>query len=483
MKLTIAGLGPGGANLLSVETMQALQNASTVILRTKLHPAVAALDKAGITYETCDAYYEDGKSFEEVYQKITEYVVAKARETDVLYAVPGSPLVAEKTVVMLRKAFSEDPSRLEILPSMSFLDLVYAKLHLDPINGLRIADASDTEALADAGRYPLVLTQVYSKFIAAELKINLMEVLSDETPVFFLHNLGLEDEVCRTIPLYELDRQEEIDHLTTVYIPKAAQVMDLNPLIDIVKVLREPGGCPWDRVQTHTSIRKGLVEETYELLEAIDNNDPTGMLEELGDILLQVVFHARIAEEDGFFTMQDVITVITDKLVYRHPHVFGTVEINDEETVIDRWEQLKALEKKDRTKVLDGVSPGLPSLMRAYKLQSKAAKVGFDWPNLEGVLDKVVEEVNEIKEASLLKDQESIEWEIGDLLFALVNYIRHLELEPETALNRANNRFRQRFNYIEEKVQLSGKKWQDFSVEELEKWWQDAKKCDKLVKK
>ena len=177
--------------------------------------------------------------------------------------------------------------------NMSFLDLIYTRVGIDPIEGLRVIDAKDEQALADAGKYPLIVTQVYSKLVASELKISLMEVLPDETEIFFLRNLGLEDEDFLRIPLFELDRQEHIDHLTTVYIPAVTQagIMDIKPLEEVVRTLRAPGGCPWDREQTHSSIRQGMLEEAYELLEAIDDKDVEGMREELGDVLLQVVFH------------------------------------------------------------------------------------------------------------------------------------------------------------------------------------------------
>ena len=478
--LTIVGLGPGSAGYLSLETKHALENAEKVILRTAMHPTVAELEKQELKFVSCDHFYDEGRTFEEVYAKIVDYVLAEAKGSKVVYAVPGSPLVAERTVVLLRDFCTKQGLELEILPAMSFLDLAYVRLNLDPITGLRIADAADERLLADAGKYPLIITQVYSKMVAAELKLNLMEVLADEDEVFFMRNLGLPDEVCEAVPLYELDRQENIDHLTTVFVPALKTgKMNMTPLIEVVKTLREPGGCVWDREQTHESIRKGLIEETYELLEAIDNKDLIGMREELGDVLLQVVFHARLAEEEGGFTMQDVIDDIVEKLINRHPHVFGTIEVGSSEEVITNWEKIKAEEKKDRTLVLDGVSPGLPTLMRAYKLQSKAAKVGFDWPNAAEVWQKIEEELKEVEEAVTENDTDHVEWEIGDVLFAIANYARHLGVEPETALNRANNRFVSRFNFIEQSVLASGRSWADFSLVELEKLWQEAKKNEK----
>ena len=479
--IKVVGLGPGNIGHISLETLDVMKNAEKVILRTEIHPTVELLKKEGIAYISCDHFYEENKDFESVYNSIVDYVIAEATGKTIVYAVPGSPLVAERTVVLLRDKTLELGLNLQILPAMSFLDLIYTRVGIDPIEGVRIIDAGDMEAVADAGKYPLIITQVYSKLVASELKLALMDRLDDETEIIFLRNLGLSDEEFLHIPLFELDRQAHIDHLTTIYIPcfKKAGVMDINSLTDVVKVLREPGGCPWDREQNHVSLRKGLVEEVYELLEAIDDCDAKGMREELGDVLLQVVFHARLAEEEGVFTMQDVIDDVVGKLIHRHPHVFGTIEVANSEEVLRNWEEIKAEEKKERTKALDGVAKGLPSLMRAYKLQSKAAKVGFDWEKKEDVWAKVEEELGELQEAVQEKDISEMEWELGDVLFALANYGRHLGLEPETALNGTNNRFVKRFEFVEKEVLATGRQWADFSLEDMDKLWQKAKKNEK----
>ena len=482
--VTIVGLGPGKAGHISMETVEVMKKAKEVILRTSIHPSVSMLISEEISFVTCDHFYEENSDFEHIYDKISSYVLREAQDKNVVYAVPGSPLVAERTVVLLREKAVSQGFVLNILPSMSFLDLIYNKVGIDPIDGVRVIDAQDSVALADAGKYPLIVTQVYSKLVASELKINLMEALPDDIEVLFLRNLGLEDEHLFKIPLFELDRQKHIDHLTTLYVPaiKSVGVMDVKPLEQVVKTLRAPGGCPWDQVQTHSSIRKGIVEEVYELLEAIDDKDVKGMREELGDVLLQVVFHARLAEETGAFTMQDVIDDIVAKLIHRHPHVYGTIEVADAGEVIRNWDAIKAQEKKERKRVLDGVAKGLPALMRAYKLQSKAAKVGFDWEHKKDVWEKVQEEMLELQEAIEENDIEHIEWELGDTFLALANYAKHLGLEPETALNLANNRFCKRFNYMEDQIAATGKKWADLSQKDMNNLWEAAKKSEKKIK-
>lgn len=477
--LIIVGLGPGGKGQISEETLRAMQQAEMLILRTEVHPTVELLREKQLSFVNCDSFYEKGKDFEAVYNSIVNFVMTEACTKNVVYAVPGSPLVAERTVVLLRQAAQNKSLPVKILPSMSFLDLIYARLGIDPINGIRIIDAGDFEAVADAGRYPLIVTQVYSQMVASDLKLALMDVLPDEAPVVFLRNLGLPDEECREIQLFELDRQSHIDHLTSLYVPCIDGTMNVKPLMEVVKTLREPGGCPWDREQDHSSLRKGFVEEVYEFLEAVDDKDYKGMREELGDVLLQVVFHARLAEEKGIFRMQDVIDDIVAKLIHRHPHVYGTIEVDDSAEVLRNWEALKAQEKTERKLALDGIAKGLPALMRAYKLQCKAAKVGFDWPNAAAVWDKVEEELSEFKEAVALKEIDDREEELGDVLLTLVCYAQHLGLEPETALNRANNKFVRRFNYIEQHILASGKQWRDFSLEDMDKLWSEVKKTEK----
>ena len=520
-KIIIVGLGPGAAGNLSLETMGLLQSGAQVILRTAVHPTVEELVKAGVKFTSCDDFYEQGASFEEVYAHVVEHVIQAAADGDVVYAVPGSPLVAERTVVLLREESKKQGLELVIKPAMSFLDLAYVELGIDPIAGLRIIDAQDYGAASEAGKYPLMITQVYSQLVASDLKLTLMEALPDDYEIYFLRNLGLPDEECRPVSLFELDRQPNIDHLTSVFVAPLPQTfimeteedevevhyataedeeayedeldaeddgleettayddVDVQPLVDVIRVLREPGGCPWDMEQTHASIRSNMIEEVYEYLEAVDAGDLDGMREELGDVLMQVVFHARMAEEAGNFDLQDVIDEVTDKLIRRHPHVFGDTVVSGSDEVLVNWEAIKKQEKTDRVSVMDGVTKGLPALLRAYKIQGKAAKVGFDWQESEPVWAKVEEEIGELKEALAAHDQAAAEAELGDVLFALVNYARHQKIEPETALNGTNNRFEQRFRYVEKQVQADSKPWSDYSLDELDRFWNEAKILEK----
>lgn len=482
-KITIVGLGPGAFGLLTVDTLERLNGSDKLLLRTAKHPTVPELEKRGICYQSYDYVYEEKPTFDEVYQTIAEDCVRLALEGEnIVYAVPGSPLVAEKTVLLIRETAEERGIPLTILPGMSFLEVLYTRLGVDPIEGVTVLDASDLAKLPPDLHTSLVVTQLYNRQVASEAKLSLMELYEDTTEVVLVQNLGLPDESIKKLPLFELDRQSGIDHLTSLYIPprREAQTFSLAPLTEVMAALRSPGGCVWDLEQNHKSLRRYLVEEVYEVLEAIDLEDEKLLCEELGDLLLQIVFHARVAEESGAFTVQDVVDTVTEKMIRRHPHVFGDITVRDAAEVLVNWDEIKKAEKPDeRPSVLDGVPKGLPSLSRAAKLQNKAAKVGFDWQDIGPVWDKIREEIAELKEAvqeGTFNDQEG---ELGDILFSVVNLARFLKIDPETALNRVNNKFVTRFSYIEQYVKDNNFSWEQFTLAELDKLWEKAKKLHK----
>jgi tetrapyrrole methylase family protein/MazG family protein len=479
MDITIVGLGPGPLALITLETLEKLQTADVLLLRTTRHPAVAELTARGMVYQEYDRLYDELPTFDAVYQAITTDVIDRASQgLRVVYAVPGSPLVAEKTVPLIREQAAAAGISTKILPAMSFLDVLYARLGIDPQNGLTIIDAAEITRLPEA-ETALIVTQLYNRQVASDAKLSLMEILPDDYEVFLCLRLGLDSEVVRRLPLYELDRQQDIDHLTTLYIPphqRLVETFTLNPLIDVMARLRSPGGCVWDIEQTHKSLRRYIVEEVYEVLEAIDEEDGDKLCEELGDLLLQIVFHARMAEETGVFSMQDVVHTVTEKMVRRHPHVFGEISVRDAAEVIVNWDKIKQQEKgSERTSVLDGIPKDLPSLMYAYKLQAKAAKVGFDWESIGPVWEKIDEELVELREALASKNIDLAEAELGDVLFSVINLARKYNIDGEIALTRTNRKFTQRFGYIEDKLKAKGLKWRECSLSDLDKLWEEAK--------
>lgn len=253
-----------------------------------------------------------------------------------------------------------------------------------------------------------------------------------------------------------------------------------DDLLEIMGRLRGPGGCPWDAEQTHDSLKRYLLEETYEVIEAIDTGNPELLKEELGDLLLQPVFHAAIAEEAGGFSMADVVQTLCDKLVRRHPHVFGDLEIKDSEAQVANWEKIKKEEKgEERRSALSGVPPHLPALLKAQKITEKAARVGFDWEHVDQVMAKVMEELHEFEEAMGQGNQERMEAELGDLLFAITNLGRFLALDTEEALRKTILRFQQRFGYVEEQVHAQGRHLQETSLTEMDLLWNQAKELEK----
>ena len=251
-------------------------------------------------------------------------------------------------------------------------------------------------------------------------------------------------------------------------------------LLMIMKRLRGPGGCPWDAEQTHKSLTRYLLEETYEVIEAIETQSPQHLKEELGDLLLQPIFHAAIAEEAGTFTMNDVIQTLCEKLIRRHPHVFGDMQIADSAAQIENWEQIKKSEKGDERKsALSGVPPELPALLKAQKITEKAARVGFDWEHIDQVMAKVMEELHEFEEAMLAADNEHMEAELGDLLFAIVNLGRFLSINPEEALRKTITRFQQRFQFVEESLHAQNRHMNTTPLKEMDLLWEEAKKRER----
>lgn len=248
---------------------------------------------------------------------------------------------------------------------------------------------------------------------------------------------------------------------------------NLEELIDVVAKLRAPNGCPWDREQTHTSLRPNMLEEAYEAVDAIDENDMAHLREELGDVLLQVLLHSQIASESNEFTLDDVAKELKEKLIHRHPHVFGTAKINNADEVLKTWDKLKSEEKTERKSAMDGLSRSQAALISAQKISKRAVKTGFEWPNEESLYDCVMSEIEEFKEAEIEKDKNHMEEEMGDILFAIVNLARWNKIDAEQALLKANKKFEKRFRKMED---LATKPLNDYSFEEFDNLWKQAKK-------
>ncbi len=588
-RITIAGMGAGAPGDLTLGTWKALKAASRIMLRTGRHPVVEWLAREGIAFTTFDSFYEQACSFQEVYARIAEAVLQEARNRPVLYAVPGHPLVAEDSVRLILERAEEEGLQVELLPAVSFLDAVFSALRLDPGAGLQVLDGLLLQQRPPLPSRPAVITQVYSRLIASEVKLTLLELYPPEHPVAVIRAAGVPgEERVEKHPLFEIDHLDWVDHLTSLFLPEIAEIgprdaeggegpedtrelpgltepgwpcrdengsktaagleylpeqevrgtgaagqasgspsgpekMDiqdpgagsgsgspeeregaaeefpltelnelkrsssscrypLDPLVKIMSRLRGEGGCPWDREQDHRSLRPYLLEEAYEVLEALDGGDMYKICEELGDLLLQVVFHAQIAAERGSFDINGVVAGISEKLIRRHPHVFGSRTARNSRDVVLLWDRIKAEEREGvpQKGLLAGVSMSLPALMRAARLQKKAAGAGFDWPDYHGAMDKVREELTELEAAVAGKDPVKIEGEIGDLLFSVVNLARLLGIEPEAALTGTAAKFTRRFEYVEKMARLNNRDLGQCTLAEMDQWWEEAKNLEKI---
>lgn len=479
MTITIVGLGPGDALHITREAWQVLTMADEVYLRTEHHPTVKDLPDH-LTLRAFDHFYEQAQSFDEVYDNIAAEVIRLGqRPQGVVYAVPGHPLVGEATVTRILKLAEQAGLLVRIINSVSFITPILVSLGIDALNGLQMADAMDIAAQSHPllnPDVPVIIGQLYSRQIASEVKLTLMNQYPDDHPVKLMHAVGTDQERVEILPLYELDRRDDVSHLTSLYVPPLARPGAFETFQDTIAHLRAPDGCPWDREQTHQSLRRNLLEEAYEVLDALDAEDADALREELGDLLLQIVLHSQIAVEEGEFSMSDVIASIDAKIKRRHPHVFGDTQVSGVGDVIANWEAIKKGERADAKRgngnksALDGVPRDLPALAQAEAYGDRASRVGFDWPSVDGVLDKVAEEAREIQAANGPEERAE---ELGDLLFALVNAARWMKIDPEAALRAANAKFAARFREVEARAQSRDLK--EMSLSELDGLWESAK--------
>lgn len=480
MTLTILGLGPGEVDDLSRRAWRTLKQAKTVILRTSRHNCVPCLPQGeGIEYQNCDDLYEQIPAFEGVYAAIVERVMQAARAGDVVYAVPGDPLVGESTVLKLLEQAKAEGLAVTIVSGISFVEPTLAAVGVDALDGLQILDGITVAMMHHPPinpDFPALLGQVYSREVAGNVKLTLMNQYPDEFPVVLVHGAGTDAPVVERVALYEIDRSEHIQHMTSLYVPALGNMSSFEQFQEIIAHLRAPEGCPWDREQTHLSLRRYLLEEAHEVLEALDAEDSDALYKEMGDLLLQIVLHTQIAIDEGEFKMPDVLANVNRKMINRHPHVFGDAEAKTAGEVLSNWERLKqvehAAEGVKRESILDGVPKGLPALMQAHQLQEKAAKVRFDWDAIEPVIAKVREELDEVLAAET--DEHRAE-EIGDLLFVVANWARWLKVEPETALRETNAKFYRRFRYVEEGLAAQGKSVKQSTLAEMDALWDAAK--------
>jgi tetrapyrrole methylase family protein/MazG family protein len=484
--VTVVGLGPGPVGLVTQETIEAISSSTTRFVRTTRHPS-ATLVGSAVSF---DDEYERHDTFAEVYAAIAARVAdAALKDGSALYAVPGSPGVLEDGV---RRLLADERLEVRVLSAVSFLDLAWLRLGIDPVDaGVRLVDAHRFAESAANSAGPFLVAQCHADWVLSEIKLAHESARGDER-VTVLHHLGLADERVLETTWDDLDRLERshglvVDHLTSLYVPQLAEPVagEMARLHALARTLREQ--CPWDREQTHASLVRYLIEETYEVvdaLNALDDDDPStdeALIEELGDLLYQIEFHTTIAEQQGRFSLADVARTTHEKLVRRHPHVFGDVQATNAGEVVTTWDEIKRAERA--AKIVDdapdffaGVSRAAPSLSLAQKLQKRAAEVGFDWPDVHGASAKLDEEIGELRVAAQGGDPAVVRMELGDVLFSVVNVARKLGLDAETALRDAADKFVARFARVQQLAAQRGMDLASSDLAQLDSLWDEAKR-------
>ncbi len=462
--ITIVGLGPGDPRLLTREAWEILTQAPEVYLRTERHPTVDALrDVPGLRLVSFDEVYEQTDAFADVYQTISARILDLAtRPQGVVYAVPGHPAVGETTTLLIQQGAAARSLTVRIVEGLSFIESLLTALRVDALDGLQIADAmvvaSKHHAPLDPDR-PAILGQLYSRLLAGEVKLVLLNTYPEDHPLTLVQAVGTPARQLVQLPLHKLDHaSSSFDHLTALYIPPLSQAGGYDALQEIVAHLRAPNGCPWDREQTHESLVTSLLEETYEVVAAIESGDAHRLSEELGDLYLNLAMQVQIAAEEGEFRLADVLSHVIAKLIRRHPHVFSGLDVQNVDEVLQNWEKIKAAERQTKGEVesaLGSVPPALPALMQAEIYQRRAARIG--WAGAPG-----------LDSTATPADEEGF----GDLLFALVAQARARGVDPERALRQANGRFAAQVRAVEARAQAAGVTLSALPTVERAMWWE-----------
>ncbi len=474
--ITIVTLGTGSESDLTPRCEKALREAEKLYLRTERHPIATYLRNEGIAFDTLDPLYDSCEDFDEFNRKVASKLVSESQKAPLCYGV--SDAAFDSTVAAI-KAAAPGLAMVSILPGVSHASRCLA-LAQATSSSVRLYAAAEFERAPHSPEEPLLLTELHSQSCAGDCKLKLLSLLPEETMVTFITGDEATGELrSAAIPLYQLDRQKFYDHMTAVYVPAVAMLSrnryNMDDLAAVVARLRAPDGCPWDREQTHESILQDLLEESYEYIQAVRDEDIDHMYDELGDVLLQVAMQSQIAHEHGEFDLLDVTSAICGKMIERHPHVFGQVQADTSEQVLENWEALKRQQRglQSHADAMANVSTGLSPLLRASKVQKKAAKVGFDFASAEEALQKVYEEADEVKENLLAgKDPEE---EIGDLFFSVVNVCRLCGKNPDIALFSAVEKFISRFRDMEMQVKNAGKCVEDLTLSEMDVYWEAGK--------
>ena len=463
--LTVVSIGPGDVSLLNQATVDTLRGASPLILRTDHHPMAAWLKDQDISYVSLDDLYESSDDFDCMNSAMADRVWQLAAEgKHAVYAVPD--LLTDRSVDELFRHIPESCSEPEIIPGFSYADFYLARCRgLISSGNIRIVSASEFLSSFYDPEQSLLITEVDGAITAGDVKAHLSSLFDEESSVWLIQAGGRPV----SLPLYELDRKKKYDHMTAVLIPGSDFLHHcrntIHDLLNIMERLRAPDGCPWDSIQTHESLRPYMVEEAWEAVNAIDDNDPDHLADELGDLLFQIVFHASVGKSFGEFDFVDVVTNICTKMIHRHPHVFGSKHVSSPDEVSDTWEEIKRQETGSRTvsESLNDVSSGLPSLKYAIKVNKKVQQL----PSWRRNPADIAEEIRNLSGLLLAADGSLDEKVMGKLLFLCTHLCHRSDRDAEIILHQAVDRFKSAFSRMENDVKSAGKALETLTFEEI----------------
>lgn len=468
-KVIIVSLGQTDERQLTLQALDALTQSPGVFLRTHKHGVAKYLDRIGVSYQTLDDLYAACDDFDVLNEMAAERILGYNGPEPLCYGVFDA--TDDETVSALMRTGNAD---ITFVPGVTQTADFLAAAGLQAECGLRTLPAITARHIMPDPRQSFLITELNSRSLTGEVKLKLLSLYKPETNAYFMHH-----GYVKPLSLEDIDRQPEYDHTSRVFIPPVPITQrdryDFQDLVNIMTRLLGDDGCPWDLKQTHESLRQYLIEEAYETVAAIDQKDISHIYDELGDVLLQVVFHAVIAQKHNEFDIGDITGAITGKMISRHRHIFGNACCLSPDEVLESWEAIKKTEKGIETYagLMNDIPSSLPALMRASKVQAKAEKAGFDFQTAQDALQKVYEEADELE--STFQPCDMPDEEMGDLLFACVNVARKLKLQPELCLTSATDKFISRFTRMENEILLDGKTLEGLTLQEMDVYWERQK--------
>ncbi len=464
--LTIAPLGTPETLTLSV--WKAVEDATALYLQTREHPSARPVLEAGLSYVSMDDLYADAIDYDALNEAIADRLTSGG---SAVYAVMGGGCFAQ--LPCIEAACRKRGFQLIQLPGVPYFQAAFPEAQAGQVYA-----ANDLPNVLDTDQ-SLYISELDNPILAGDVKLQLQRYYPDDYAVTLAVQQPTGEYVRRNVPLYALDREKGFFASTVLHVPALPfgqkQTYGYEDMMRVLRRLRAPDGCPWDREQTHQSLKKDLREECYELMDAIDEDNDEHIVEECGDVLMNILFHPLIGEEQGRYDDRDVTTELVHKLIYRHPHVFGNVHVSSTEEVLKNWDALKQKEKGQQSvaSTLKSVPRSFPALLRAQKVQKKARKVGFDFDTAADAFYKIGEETQELSTA--MAAGQDVEKEMGDLFFAAMNVCRLLGLDGEETLHRATDKFIRRFEQMEASIERDGKKLTEMSLPEMDAYWDEAK--------